>query len=66
MVTDHKPLISLFSPNKATPALAANRLARWALTLSHYDYLIEYRQSTKHGNADALSRLLSRPDPAFE
>ena len=66
VVTDHKPLISLFSPNKATPALAANRLARWALTLSQYDYLVEYRQSTKHGNADALSRLPSGPDPAFD
>ena len=66
VVTDHKPLVSLFSPNKATPALAANRLARWALTLSQYDYLIEYRQSTKHGNADALSRLPSGPDPAFD
>ena len=66
VVADHKPLISLFSPNKATPALAANRLARWALTLSQYDYLIEYRQSTKHGNADALSRLPSGPDLAFD
>ena len=65
VVTDHKPLISLFSPNKATPALATNRLARWALTLSQYDYLIEYRQLTKHGNADALSRLPSGSDPAF-
>lgn len=66
VVTDHKPLLSLFSPDKATPALAANRLARWALTLSQYDYTIEYRQSAKHGNADALSRLPSGPDPEFD
>ena len=34
LVTDHKPLIALFGPTKATPALAANRLARWALMLT--------------------------------
>ena len=34
LVTDHKPLIVLFRLTKATLALAANRLARWALTLS--------------------------------
>ena len=28
LVTDHKPLISMFGPNTATPMLAANRLAR--------------------------------------
>ena len=66
LVADHKPLLNIFSPNKATPALAANRLARWAVTLSQYDYSIEYRQSSKHGNVDALSRLPSRPDTAFD
>ena len=57
LVTDHKPLTSLFSPEKAIPQLAANRLARWALWLSNFDYSIEYRQTSKHGNVDALSRL---------
>ncbi|KAL5479671.1 hypothetical protein EMCRGX_G023227 [Ephydatia muelleri] len=42
LVTDHKPLLALFGPSKATPALAANRLARWALMLSQNDYSIEY------------------------
>ena len=36
LVTDHKPLRSRFGPHKATPALAANRLARWALMLNQY------------------------------
>ena len=66
LVTDHKPLLSLFGPEKPTPALAANRLARWALTLSQYDYTIEYRPTKSHGNADALSRLPAGPDPSFD
>ena len=53
-MTDHKPLLSLFGPNKATPALAAN------------NYTIEYRKTSLHGNADALSRLPSGPDNDFE
>ena len=30
---------------------------RWAITLSAYDYEVQYIPSTQHGNADALSRL---------
>ena len=56
-MTDHKPLMSLFGPHKATPALAANRLARWALFLNQFQYTIEYRKTAHHSNADALSRL---------
>ena len=66
LVTDHKPLLALFGPHKATPALAANRLARWALMLSQYEYTIEYRKTAAHGNADALSRLPVRPDDEFD
>jgi hypothetical protein len=66
LVTDHKPLLALFGPTKATPALAANRLARWALLLSQYDYNVEYRPTNKHGNADALSRLPMGPDDDFD
>ena len=63
---DHKPLIALFGPTKATPALAANRLARWALMLSQYNYSIEYRKTSDHGNADALSHLPVGPDVNFD
>ena len=43
LVTDHKPLLALFGPTTGTPAMAANRLARWALMLSQYNYSIEYQ-----------------------
>lgn len=66
LITDHKPLLALFAPEKATSALAANRLARWSLLLGQYDYSIEYRRTAKHGNADALSRLPVGPDVQFE
>ena len=51
LVTDHKSLIALFGPTKATPALSANRLAWWALMLSQYNYSIDYRKMSDHGNA---------------
>ncbi|KII71824.1 Transposon Ty3-I Gag-Pol polyprotein [Thelohanellus kitauei] len=57
IVMDHESLISLFSPNKGIPVMAVNRLPRWVHLLSQYDYQIEYRQTTKHGNGDFLSRL---------
>ncbi|MEE4247163.1 MAG: RNase H-like domain-containing protein [Kangiellaceae bacterium] len=67
LVTDHRPLETMFGPNKPTPALAANRLARWALLLSQFDYIVEYRRTTDHGNADALSRLpIPRADVHFD
>ena len=66
LVTDHKPLLVLFGPTQATPALVANRLARWALTLSQYQYTIEYRKTCNHSNADALSRLPVGPDARFD
>ena len=56
----------MFHPQKGTPTLAANCLARWALTLSQYDYSIEYRKTSEHGNADALSRLLVGKDIQFD
>ena len=66
LVTDHQPLVAMFKPSKGTPAMAANRLARWALTLSQYEYTVEYRSTKDHGNADALSRLPMGGDDIFD
>ena len=60
LVTDYKPLTAIFGPKAGTPLLAANRLSRWALWLNQFDYSIQYRKTSDHGNADVLSRLLVR------
>ena len=66
LVTDHRPLLSLFNPSKATTTLVAYRLAHWALMSSQYDYTIEYRKTSHHGNDDVLSRLPNGPDVQFD
>ncbi|CAK1590402.1 unnamed protein product [Parnassius mnemosyne] len=53
--TDHKPLISIFGPHKGIPEVSANRLQRYAMFLSAYNYTIEYVRSADN-NADFLSR----------
>ena len=57
LVTDHKPLLSIFGPKNAIPPLAAARLQRWAVLLSAYSYDVEFRRTERHANADSLSRL---------
>ena len=57
ILSDHKPLRHLFSESRPIPPMASARIQRWALTLSAYDYGIEYRPGDKHSNTDVLSRL---------
>ncbi len=57
LVTDHKPLLSIFGPKKGLPAYAASRLQRYALFLTNYDFDIKYVKSQANANADCLSRL---------
>ena len=52
LITDHKPLTTIFSPKSHLPALTAARLQRWAIILSGYQ---EFRATDKHANADGLS-----------
>ena len=37
LITDHKPLLTIFHPIKSIPKTAASRLQRWAIILSAYD-----------------------------
>lgn len=53
--TDHKPLISIFGNKKGVPEMAANRLQRYALFLSAYNFKIEYIKGDNNV-ADFLSR----------
>ena len=55
--SDHKPLMHLFSESRGVPLMASARVQRWALTLSAYDYTIDYKPGKDHANADVLSRL---------
>lgn len=57
ILSDHKPLSFIFDPKKAINILAANRIQRWALLLSAYEYTIKYKKGSLLGNADGLSRL---------
>ncbi|CAD6198484.1 unnamed protein product [Caenorhabditis auriculariae] len=59
LLTDHKPLLTIFGNKKGLPVYSANRLLRWSLILRGYDFKIEYRSTTSFGQADALSRLIS-------
>jgi transposase InsO family protein len=66
LLTDHKPLIAIFGPNKGIPVMSANRLQRWAIRLMGYSYDIEYRSTHNFGQADGLSRLPVGPDIQFD
>lgn len=51
VVSDHQPLKWLFTVRDP-----AARLARWLISLEKYSFTISYKQGSKNGNADALSR----------
>ena len=49
--TDHKPLEALQTSKRLT-----GRLARWALSLQHLNYTVQYKAGKNHQNADGMSR----------
>ena len=57
LITDHKPLQSLFDGKYPISSQASGRIQRWALKLSMYGYDLQCRSTHQHGNADALSWL---------
>ena len=54
--TDHLPLIGLLKEDRAISAMASAHIQRWALTLSNYQYHLEYRPGTSICHADGLNR----------
>ena len=49
--------MTIFHPTKGIPETAASRLQRWAIILSAYDYVVQFKPSAQHANADGLSHL---------
>eukprot|EP00873_Tetraselmis_striata_P020841 jgi/Tetstr1/441105/TSEL_029373.t1 len=58
VVTDHRPLEWLMNT-----AQLRGKLARWAMRLSEYDFVVRYRKGAHHVNADCLSRGPVEGDP---
>ena len=57
VVTDHKPLLGIFSSDKNIPPMSSGRIQRWSLLLQAYKFTLRHRSGTLLGTADALSRL---------
>ena len=57
MLTDHKPPVGVFGPEKAMPNIASSRMVRWALILQGYLYGLRHKAGSRNQNADALSRI---------
>jgi RNase H-like domain found in reverse transcriptase len=57
LITDHKPLLSIFRTKKNLPSLVATRLLHYAIFLQKINYDIEYKPSKAISNTDGLSRL---------
>lgn len=57
LVTDNKPVVQIFSPDKGLPTLCALRMQHYAVFLESFDFQIRFRASKDHGNADGMSRL---------
>ena len=57
IVTDYKPLLGLFNPNKQISHTSSMRIQKWCLMLGGYNYNIIHKSGKENLNADALSRL---------
>ena len=57
VITDHKPLLGIFSPSKNIPPMASGRIQRWSLLLQNYNFTLRHRSGALLRTADALSRL---------
>ncbi|XP_028968852.1 uncharacterized protein K02A2.6-like, partial [Galendromus occidentalis] len=57
LISDSRPLVQIFSPQRSLPPLSATRMQHYAIYLMGFTFDIIYRRTDKHQNADALSRL---------
>ena len=59
LITDHKPLLGLFSADKPISVQASGRIQRWGLILQAYNFDLRHKSGKLLYAADALSRLPS-------
>lgn len=59
--TDHAPLVALFGKNKGIPVMHANRLVRWAIYLSTFDFTMQHIKGKENIFADYISRATKGP-----
>ena len=45
LVTDHKPLLQLFDPQRGIPMQVSGRIQRWIMTLAVYKYKLLFRKT---------------------
>ena len=66
LVTDHKPLLGMFSAKKPISSSASGRIQRLSLMLQVYSFDLIHRSGVILRTADALSRLpLSSPNESL-
>lgn len=58
LITDHRPLMTLFEEHKCLPTVAGSRIQWWTIILSPYNYHIVYHKSEDHSSADELLHIL--------
>ena len=46
--------------------IQANRIGRWTMKMSEFNYFIEYAKGATHHMADVLSRAIDEPDSAWK
>ncbi|KFD64029.1 hypothetical protein M514_23739 [Trichuris suis] len=61
LITDHKPLLGIFTTDKPTPEILSPRMLRWSILLQAYKFKLVYKPGSEISNADALSRLSQKP-----
>ena len=55
LLTDHKPLVAVVSPNEQLPVMISKKLLRHAVTSMTYQFDVKYQPARDLSKADDLS-----------
>eukprot|EP00731_Ephydatia_muelleri_P037580 Em0512g2a len=58
IVTDHKPLLQLFDPQRGIPMQVSGRIQRWIMTLAVYKYKLVFKKTEEHGPVEGQMLLV--------